>query len=80
MGLARLDDPRFIAGFGSNGGEEFLSYMNISETLVVKGGAEWEKWDKSVADNLNRVQDKDGHPAASSAGERILKQLDEQMR
>jgi outer membrane protein assembly factor BamC len=27
-----------------------------------------------------RVQDKDGHPAASSAGDRILKQLDEQMR
>jgi outer membrane protein assembly factor BamC len=27
-----------------------------------------------------RVQDKDGHPEASSAGDRILKQLDEQMR
>jgi outer membrane protein assembly factor BamC len=27
-----------------------------------------------------RVQDKDGHAAASSAGDRILKQLDEQMR
>jgi outer membrane protein assembly factor BamC len=27
-----------------------------------------------------RVQDKDGHPQAGSAGDRILKQLDEQMR
>lgn len=27
-----------------------------------------------------RVQDKDGHPEASSAGDRIIKQLDEQMR
>jgi len=27
-----------------------------------------------------RVQDKDGHPEAGSAGDRILKQLDEQMR
>jgi hypothetical protein len=58
--VSQVGDQRFIAGFGSNGGEEFLSYMNISETLVVKGGAEWQKWDKSVADNLNRVQDKDG--------------------
>jgi hypothetical protein len=58
--VSQVGDQRFIAGFGSNGGEEFLSYMNISETLVVKGGAEWEKWDKSIADNLNRVQDKDG--------------------
>jgi outer membrane protein assembly factor BamC len=27
-----------------------------------------------------RVQDKDGHPEAGTAGDRILKQLDEQMR
>jgi hypothetical protein len=57
---AQVDDKGFVAGFGSNGGEEFLSYMNISETLLVKGGAEWAKWDKSITDNLNRVQDKDG--------------------
>jgi hypothetical protein len=58
--VSQVSDRRFIAGFGSNGGEEFLSYMNISETLVVKGGTDWEKWNKSIADNLNRVQDKDG--------------------
>jgi len=58
--VAQVSDARFVAGFGSNGGEEFLSFMNISETLVVKGGKEWEKWDKAVTDNLNRVQDKDG--------------------
>ena len=34
--------------------------MNISETLLVKGGKDWEKWDKAVTDNLNRIQDKDG--------------------
>jgi hypothetical protein len=26
-----LSDPRFVAGFGSVGGEEFFSYLNISE-------------------------------------------------
>jgi len=58
--VARLDDKQFIAGFGSNGGEEFLSYMNIGESLVVKGGDTWKAWDKSISQNLNRVQNSDG--------------------
>jgi len=58
--VARLDDKQFIAGFGSNGGEEFLSYMNIGESLVVKGGDTWKSWDKSISQNLNRVQNSDG--------------------
>jgi len=58
--IRRLDDKQFIAGFGSNGGEEFLSYMNIGEALVVKGGDEWKSWDKSITENLNRIQNQDG--------------------
>ncbi len=58
--VAKLEDKRFIAGFGSNGGEEFLSYMNIGESLVVEGGDNWKKWDKQITDNLNRIQNKDG--------------------
>ena len=56
----QLGDKSFIQGFGSNGGEEFLSYLNIGETLVAKGGPEWEKWDRSMTQNLNRIQNKDG--------------------
>ena len=58
--VAKLQDKRFIAGFGSNGGEEFLSYMNIGESLVVTGGEDWKKWDKSITENMNRIQNKDG--------------------
>ncbi|MHC4482458.1 MAG: prenyltransferase/squalene oxidase repeat-containing protein [Planctomycetota bacterium] len=58
--VGRLDDKQFIAGFGSNGGEEFLSYMNIGESLVVKGGEDWEKWDREITANLNRIQNNDG--------------------
>ncbi|HEY2157964.1 MAG TPA: hypothetical protein VGH33_20215 [Isosphaeraceae bacterium] len=58
--VARLDDKQFVSGFGSNGGEEFLSYMNIAESLVVKGGDEWKKWDDSMSGNLQRVQNGDG--------------------
>ncbi|MEE9293606.1 MAG: prenyltransferase/squalene oxidase repeat-containing protein [Phycisphaerae bacterium] len=58
--IRKLDNPQFVSGFGSNGGEEFLSYMNIGESLVVKGGPEWEKWDKSITQNLNRIQNPGG--------------------
>ena len=58
--LDRVDDDAFIRGFGNNGGEEFLSYMLIAESLVVKGGAEWEKWDVSITALVNQVQNEDG--------------------
>ncbi|HTK75585.1 MAG TPA: prenyltransferase/squalene oxidase repeat-containing protein [Gemmataceae bacterium] len=58
--VQRLGDKQFIQGFGSNGGEEFLSYMQISETLLAKGGKEWQDWDKSMTENLGRIQNPDG--------------------
>jgi hypothetical protein len=57
---SQLSDGTFVAGFGSNGGEEFLSYMSISEALLVKGGKQWEDWDKQMTAGITRVQDKDG--------------------
>lgn len=56
----RLGDPGFVSGFGNNGGEEFLSYMLVSESLMAKGGEEWRRWDAAMAQNLNRVQNRDG--------------------
>jgi len=58
--VKQLDQAQFVSGFGSNGGEEFLSYMNISEALLLKGGEDWKKWDQKMTENLVRVQDKDG--------------------
>lgn len=58
--VKKLEDKQFIAGFGSNGGEEFLSYMNIGEGLVVDGGEAWVKWDEAISKNMNRIQNADG--------------------
>src|SRR5207302_7948623 len=58
--VKQLEQPMFVQGFGSNGGEEFLSFMNISEALLLKGGKEWQKWDSDITKSITRVQDKDG--------------------
>lgn len=58
--MKRLEDPRFSAGFGSNGGEEFLSYMLVSESLVNEGGKQWKAWDALMTKSLSRVQNRDG--------------------
>jgi len=53
-------DGRFLAGFGSNGGEEFLSFLNLSETMLVRGGKDWDDWDAKMQESLPKAQDKDG--------------------
>jgi hypothetical protein len=56
----RLSDDRFATGFGSMGGEEFFSYLNISDSLHRTGGAEWEKWNGDMKTKLVRLQNDDG--------------------
>ncbi len=58
--VASLGNERFLRGFGNNGGEEFLSYMNLSETLLAQGGEAWEKWDRQVCETVTKVQNEDG--------------------
>ena len=58
--IKQLDDERFVAGFGNNGGEEFLSHMNISETLCAQGGKDWQRWNKSISSVISKVQNGDG--------------------
>ncbi len=60
-GLAKdAKDGRFVAGFGSNGGEEFLSFLNLSETMLVRGGKDWDDWDGKMQESLPKAQDKNG--------------------
>ncbi len=56
----QIRDDRFVAGFGCNGGEEFLSYLHISEGLIAGKRSEFPAWDKKITANLNKVQNQDG--------------------
>ena len=57
---SRLADSRFVNGFGSIGGEEFFSYLNISDGLRRTGGAEWTKWHSNITDRILKLQNEDG--------------------
>lgn len=63
---SRLGDARFVAGFGSNGGEEFLSYLHLAEALAADaqkdedGAKAWRQFEEGIAPNLIGVQEPDG--------------------
>ena len=56
----QLADPRFITGFGSIGGEEFFSYLNISDSLRRAGGPEWDRWNSDMKAKILKMQNEDG--------------------
>ncbi|MEM0913801.1 MAG: prenyltransferase/squalene oxidase repeat-containing protein [Planctomycetota bacterium] len=60
--LQRLSDQQFVAGFGSDGGEEYLSYMKIGEGLAGDADAQeaFTHFVKAMKGNLTRVQNQDG--------------------
>ncbi|HYL75709.1 MAG TPA: prenyltransferase/squalene oxidase repeat-containing protein [Bryobacteraceae bacterium] len=56
----QLSDNRYVMGFGSFGGEEFFSYLNISDSLRRTGGPAWEKWNSDMKTKLVKLQNEDG--------------------
>jgi len=56
----KLADTSYVGGFGSMGGEEYFSYLNISDSLKRTGGAEWTKWNTNMQANLLGAQNNDG--------------------
>ncbi|HEY3226541.1 MAG TPA: hypothetical protein VGK61_06075 [Planctomycetota bacterium] len=59
-GKNELADATFVGGFGSMGGEEFISYMSISDSLVRAGGEEWKKWNGKIREHVIKLQNQDG--------------------
>ncbi len=56
----RLQEDEVLRGFGTNGGEEYLSYMQTSEALVIEGGEAWDEWKGSMFSKLEKIQSPDG--------------------
>jgi hypothetical protein len=56
----QLADARFVDGFGSVGGEEFFSYLNISDSLERTGGPERDRWHARITEKILDLQNNDG--------------------
>lgn len=46
--------------FSQAGGEEYLAFHLITETMLQKGGEDWKKWFPNVRDKIISVQNSDG--------------------
>jgi hypothetical protein len=55
---AQRDDV--MSGFGNNGGEEFLSYLQTGESMIINKDASWEKWFDNMSGRLLKIQNDDG--------------------
>ena len=56
----QLSNSQFVNGFGSFGGEEFFSYLNISDSLHRSGGPEWDTWNRDIKAKMLKLQNEDG--------------------
>ena len=56
----QLASASFVDGFGSIGGEEFFSYLNVSDGLKHAGGPEWKQWQSQTTQKIVRLQNNDG--------------------
>jgi len=56
----QLANAAFVGGFGSMGGEEFFSYLNISDSMKRVGGDAWPKWHADITQKILGLQNSDG--------------------
>lgn len=49
-----------ISGFGNNGGEEFLSFLQTGESLVIAKDQGWKNWYGQTSGRLVSIQNQDG--------------------
>ncbi len=49
-----------LNGFGNNGGEEFLSFLQTGESLLVNRDKEWKKWYDDMSGRILKIQNNDG--------------------
>jgi hypothetical protein len=47
-------------GFGSNGGEEFLSYLQTGESMIIGKDNEWKTWYDNMSGRILKIQNDDG--------------------
>jgi hypothetical protein len=55
---AQRDDV--MDGFGNNGGEEFLSYLQTGESMIINKDTTWQTWYDNISGRMLKIQNEDG--------------------
>ncbi|TAH00039.1 MAG: hypothetical protein EAZ16_14325 [Sphingobacteriales bacterium] len=56
----KAQDKNVLAGFGNNGGEEYLSFLMTGESLIISGDKDWVKWYDETTSRLLQIQTDNG--------------------
>ncbi len=56
----KAQEEKVLDGFGNNGGEEFLSYLQTGESLIINQDKSWIDWYEKMATRLVGIQNQDG--------------------
>jgi len=49
-----------MSGFGNNGGEEFISFLQTGEGLVIAKDNSWRNWYDDISGKMVKIQNQDG--------------------
>jgi hypothetical protein len=56
----QAQNDEVMDGFGSNGGEEFLSYLQTGEGMIIGKDTEWQQWYDNISGRMLKIQNQDG--------------------
>ncbi len=56
----QAQEERVMTGFGNNGGEEFLSYLQTGESMIIGKDNGWKKWYDNISGRMLSIQENDG--------------------
>jgi hypothetical protein len=56
----KAQEEDVLNGFGNNGGEEFVSFLQTGESMVIAGGDDWKEWYDNTAGRILHIQNENG--------------------
>lgn len=59
-GKNKAQQEDVLSGFGNNGGEEFLSFLQTGESMAIASESDWKEWYDNTAGRIASIQNEDG--------------------
>ncbi len=56
----KAQEKEVMQGFGNNGGEEFVSFLQTGESLILNKDSSWKTWFENIGGKMLTIQNNDG--------------------